>query len=284
MTVEDGSNRTVVIPPKAFRKEGAKFIPNYTLSKEEGEILGRFREFVATHQGEFDHVIKEFAAEDDCLCRYLRARDWELEKAQKLLLSTLKWRMEFHPEKLHPGMFITEAATGKIYRNGFDKFGRPVCYMRPRLENTKDYANQVRFLVYTLERTVKSMDIARGVESWVWIFDFKGMSIFNATPMSTAKEVLDIIMTCYPERLALAVLVDAPYIFSVFFTAISPLIPPMTKKKLRFCSNAKEKQETFEELFDDLSALESDFGGSTNFVYDYESYWKAEREDLALVD
>ena len=36
-----------------------------------------------------------------------------------------------------------ESASGKEYVHGEDREGRPVIYMKPRFENTKDYENQV---------------------------------------------------------------------------------------------------------------------------------------------
>lgn len=37
---------------------------------------------------------------DASLSRYLRARNWNSKKAAKMLKETLKWRLEFKPEKI----------------------------------------------------------------------------------------------------------------------------------------------------------------------------------------
>ena len=187
-------------------------------------------------------------------------------------------------DELHPEMFVVEAATGKMYRNGFDQHGRPVAYMRPRLENTKDWDNQVRHLVYTMERLVDSMDPAAGVESWVWIFDFHGMSYSTSVPISIGRQIVDILGTSYPERLGVAYMVDAPYIFSFFWAAISPLLHPVTKSKVKFCSSTRsgaKADPAFLENFKDPSSLEADFGGSLESQYDHRVYWDNERAFLA---
>lgn len=38
---------------------------------------------------------------DACILRYLRARNWNVKKAVKMLKSSLKWRLEFKPEDIH---------------------------------------------------------------------------------------------------------------------------------------------------------------------------------------
>lgn len=35
---------------------------------------------------------------DDAVLRYLRARNWHVKKAAKMLKETLKWRVEYKPE------------------------------------------------------------------------------------------------------------------------------------------------------------------------------------------
>lgn len=79
-----------------------------------------------------------------CLVRYLRARNWKLAPAEELLRDTVAWRQSYGVKALTPDDFAGEAASGKIYVHGNDRFGRPVIYQRPRRENTKDYLNQVR--------------------------------------------------------------------------------------------------------------------------------------------
>lgn len=37
---------------------------------------------------------------DACLRRYLEARNWNVEKAHKMLEDTIKWRSEYKPEEI----------------------------------------------------------------------------------------------------------------------------------------------------------------------------------------
>jgi hypothetical protein len=69
---------------------------------------------------------------DRCLCRYLRARDWELPKSLNMLRETLKWRRSYKPHLIAAKDILVELKNdGKMYRMGKDKQGRPIIYMKP---------------------------------------------------------------------------------------------------------------------------------------------------------
>eukprot|EP00045_Choanoeca_perplexa_P004304 m.37401 g.37401 ORF g.37401 m.37401 type:complete len:187 (+) comp12497_c0_seq8:96-656(+) len=114
---------------------------------------------------------------DACLLRYLRARDFKLDAAEKLLRGTLQWRIDYGVEDITPDEIYEEARSGKNYLHGSDKHGRPVIYQRPRRQNTKTYDLQVKQMAYLLERSVTSMDSSKGIEQHVLFIDFKGYSV-----------------------------------------------------------------------------------------------------------
>lgn len=76
---------------------------------------------------------------DESISRYLRARNWNVKKAVKMLESSLIWRMNYKPEEIRWEHVAAEAETGKIYRSSFtDKKGRVVLVMRPKFQVKKD--------------------------------------------------------------------------------------------------------------------------------------------------
>ncbi|KAL8153930.1 hypothetical protein V2J09_011690 [Rumex salicifolius] len=56
---------------------------------------------------------------DACLRRYLEARNWNVDKAKKMLEETLKWRSSFKPEEIRWNDVAVEGETGKVYRANF---------------------------------------------------------------------------------------------------------------------------------------------------------------------
>ena len=136
-------------------------------------------------------------------------------------------------ESLTPERFTLEAGTGKLVRFGLDRRRRPVLYMRPRLQNTKEYEEQTAFTIYTLERMTHAMAAHEGVEQLCLVIDYKDYSLWNAPPLAQTKEILHVITHHYPERLGDAFMVNAPYLFHMVYKMVSPLIPPATRAKVR---------------------------------------------------
>ncbi len=52
--------------------------------------------------------------DDMCLCRYLRARDWDLEKAEVMIRGTLAWREDYKPEEITALDIEAQSKTGKV--------------------------------------------------------------------------------------------------------------------------------------------------------------------------
>lgn len=216
---------------------------------------------------------KQFC-DDACLLRYLRARDWNVKKSYKMLMDTLEWRRTYRPDEICAEELRFEASTGKMFRRGFDYLGRPILYLTPARENSTNYENNLKLLVYTMEQAIASMAV--GVEQMVWMIDFEGYSAKHAVPLSVAKEVLNILSNHYPERLGLAFVISAPLLFSIFFTTIKPFIHPITRKKIHFVGKTEgEKIETLSKYMD-MSQIEKRFGGTNNFIYNIDEFWSAE--------
>jgi hypothetical protein len=218
---------------------------------------------------------------DDCLLRYLKARDWDVKKAYTMIMNTLKWRDEFKPDEIQASELTFEASSGKTVRYGFDNTGCPVVYITPARENSTDYEKNMKLLVYTIERAIESMP--EGVEQMIWVLHFDGYTAKNAPPLSICRETLNILSNHYPERLKSAILVDTPWIFNLLWKAVTPLIPSATKEKVYFVRGDDEKKKVMSKFFD-LSQLEPRFGGSSTFswISQFNEIWNQQIESDKL--
>lgn len=163
-----------------------------------------------------------------------------------------------------------ENETGKIYVRGFDKEGRVGMYMRPHHENTHNELNNMRHLVFNLERAVACTGRKSGYEKVNLMIDYAGYRLRDTPPLSTSRYTLDILQKHYPERMFKAYVINPPIVFRTFWTIIKPFLDPVTKEKIVFC-HGKAGVEKISERFD-LGAVEKCAGGSANSDFDSTKY------------
>lgn len=225
---------------------------------------------------------KEVAWTDDaCLCRYLRARQYDLEKSYKMLDNSLVWRSTFKPEQITADEVAEEMASGKVYvSTDRDWAGRPIVYMRPGKDTEASPETKVKFVVWILENAATIMDTnVTGVEKMTWLVDFTNSSIGapSGDSVKVSMDTLHIVQDHYPERLGNAFMLNPPFVFSAFWKVLSPFIDPVTKQKVQFFKKKEEYKKL--KLYIPEQCLEKEYGGTSEYVFNYEE-WKA-RVDAA---
>ncbi|KLO17413.1 CRAL/TRIO domain-containing protein, partial [Schizopora paradoxa] len=205
---------------------------------------------------------------DECIQRYLRASKWVLHTAIERLEDTLKWRREygFYDGTLSEGLVEPESVTGKEIIFGFDVQGRPATYMIPSRQNTSEPPRQLQFAVWMLERAVDLM--GPGVESLDLLINFADRA--KNPSLGTARQMLHILQSHYPERLGLALIINVPFLVNAFFKMIMPFVDPITRNKVKFNPNVFEdgimtKDQVMKEWWD----------GDREFEWDHSKYWPA---------
>ncbi|KAL8167085.1 hypothetical protein V2J09_008584 [Rumex salicifolius] len=214
---------------------------------------------------------------DASIARYLRARNWHVKKAAKMLKETIKWRLEYKPEEIRWEDISVEAETGKIYKsNVVDKLGRPVLVIRPCRQNSNSVNEQIKHFVYCMENAI--MNLPATQEQMVWLIDFHNFSLANISVKLT-KETAHVLQEHYPERLGLAIMYNPPKLFEQFWTVVKPFLEPKTRRKVKFVySEDANAKKIMEELFD-IDQLESAFGGNNAEVFDINKYAEKMKED-----
>jgi hypothetical protein len=211
--------------------------------------------------------VEMFWISNDCMLRYLRATKWISAKvAIDRLEGTLKWRREFGIYGLSADVVEPEALTGKEVVFGYDTLRRPAMYMIPSRQNTEESPRQIQYVFWVMERALELT--GPGVESVVLMINFADKA--KNPLLGTSKLVLNILQTHYPERLGTSLILNVPFVIHAFFKIVSPFIDPITRNKMKF--NPKPVEDglfTADELFKD-----GGWGGSRDFVWDHEKYWK----------
>ncbi|KAG6520514.1 hypothetical protein ZIOFF_017570 [Zingiber officinale] len=216
--------------------------------------------------------------DDLCLARYLEARNWNVDKAKKMLQDTLKWRATYKPEEIRWHEIAREGETGKVYRADFhDRDGRTVLVLRPGKQNTSSQDNQLRHLVYLLENAI--INLSEDQKQMIWLIDFTGWSLTNSVPIRTARETAHILQSHYPERLGAAYLYNPPRIFETFWKIVKYFLDPKTFQKVKFVYLKNEESVTLFTKNFEPEVLPEDYGGKSKTQYNYEEFSKLMMKD-----
>lgn len=142
----------------------------------------------------------------ECLLRYLRATNWNLDNAAKRLQDTMVWRREYRVENITGDLVSEESETGKQHILGYDNDARPCLYMNPGKQNTKKSERQIQHLVFMLDRVIDMMP--PGQETTALLINFRGATSGGSPSVSQGKQVLGILQGHYPERLGKACIAE----------------------------------------------------------------------------
>lgn len=286
-TSVDDETAHSIVPPCVYLRRAVNedLVSSRVLTEEQQAALRELRALIDAHPASSVDFKRAWLS-DACLLRNLRARNYVVADAHTLLTGTLAWRDEkavWTLRDTHADEISFEMSSGKMYRNGFDLKGRPILYIRDRRKNSDHYDNQIFNTISALERLCDTMDLSRGVESWVLLFDFRGYSNSNRAPFSMTKEVLSMFLDRYPERLGLGIFVDAPWLFHSLYRLIGGLLPTETKAKICFVNGTlDEKREQLSKHIDP-AVLESMIGGTFNCRYVHKRYYAEETRQHALL-
>ncbi|KAG8906793.1 hypothetical protein FRB99_006060 [Tulasnella sp. 403] len=259
-------------PPKATTRP--------TLSADEQAkydiVLKRFSDpaFVIHGIPEADAKLTEqerFWLTRECLLRYLRATKWNESAAIKRLEATLAWRREYGFYDTVTTEYVEpEGLTGKEITWGYDVDGRPALYMYPSRQNTdgstpEGQKKQLQYSLFVMEQAFDLME--PGIENISLMIDFSDRG--KSPSLGTARLMLSFLQNHYPERLGRALIINLPYLVTLFFKAIMPFVDPVTREKIRF--NPKVVDEG---LFE-ATQVTTSWGGQIEIPYEHEIFWPA---------
>ncbi|KAI5481618.1 CRAL/TRIO domain-containing protein [Pseudohyphozyma bogoriensis] len=171
--------------------------------------------------------------------RCLRGSGWDYHAAVKRAQGTVVWRREFKPEHLDLKEVEEEAEIGSRITTVAPQYSPPT------------------------EPPVESLTLCIDLGS--------NRKEGKKPPPSLAriKQILEILQSHYCERLHKAYLINVPMVFWALWTAISPLMHPVTKEKVKFVNvSALEEVIPRAQLF-------AEFGGDVDFDYDVKIYLPA---------
>jgi len=223
-------------------------------TEKEKEILKKFLEAVN------DALYHEEHRQDPFLLRWLRARDHDLDKSEKMLRASLEWRRSMDVDKILSKPFdpwVSE--TFPYWIDSTSKYGHPVLELPlgawdvrkavdKGLEN--EFQQHVcRFFEDVLQKIREGNKGKKKGEwpntQWLCVVDWKGYSYAQLAHWKGLQNTLKMAATYeahYPEVLYKAVFINCPAVFPLFMRLLKRIIAPKTVEKIQ-CYKAREEWE-----------------------------------------
>lgn len=204
------------------------------------------------------------SVDDADLRRFLRARDFDVGKAAKLIVQHLNWKRTFLPLGFVQESEISrELQRKQIFMQGHDKSGCSIVVLLTarHLAFERDLEEIKRLFVYTFDKAAASN--LRGEGKFLIIGDLQGWGLRNMD-IQGYMSVLSMLQNHYPERLKKLYLVHVPYLFWGAWKIIYPLVDKTTRQKILIFQGEIPQETLLEDI--DRSQLPDIYGGQLELV------------------
>lgn len=191
-----------------------------------------------THKGKMPH--------DAHLLRFLRARDFNTEKAHEMITASLAWRKQHQVDKIlkswEPPEILKKFFPGSWQYH--DRDGRPLFIMRLGQLDVKGLLKAfgeegiLRYVLTINEEGLRRTEEAtrkygKPISSWTCVADCEGLSMRHLwrPGIKALLRMIEVVEANYPETMGRLLIVRAPRVFPVIWTLVSPFIDENTRKK-----------------------------------------------------
>uniref|UniRef100_A0A8V5GHB3 Uncharacterized protein n=1 Tax=Melopsittacus undulatus TaxID=13146 RepID=A0A8V5GHB3_MELUD len=232
-------NCSLLFPPAD--KLDADYIERYLgqLTPMQESCLIRLRQWLQeTHKGKIP--------KDEHILRFLRARDFNIDKAREMLCQSLSWRKQYQVDYIlqswRPPALLDEYYTGGWHYQ--DKDGRPLYILRLGQMDTKGLVKALgeesllRHVLSINEEGQKRCEentniFGRPITSWTCLVDLEGLNMRHLwrPGVKALLRIIEVVEDNYPETLGRLLIVRAPRVFPVLWTLVSPFINENTRQK-----------------------------------------------------
>jgi len=215
------------------------------LTEEEVEILQKFRKKV------YDIEIDEIESHDLQLIRWPRARNYDLDRAERMMRRAFEWRKEFDYDNILDWVPPKNYDLFFPYQiSGHDEVGSPVIiipvcewdsYVKKELnEGRKELVNK-----YVIQITAKLVDDVKKlckpkenimITDAIVIFDLNNFGLRHLTSVAVPEVLLEsfrIFERNFPETLRVAYVINAPSLFALLWPLVKKMLADKTTGKVQ---------------------------------------------------
>ncbi|RLV94057.1 hypothetical protein DV515_00013252 [Chloebia gouldiae] len=172
---------------------------------------------------------------DEHILRFLRARDFNIDKAREMLCQSLAWRKQYQVDFIlqswRPPALLQEYYTGGWHYQ--DRDGRPLYILRLGQMDTKGLVKALgeesllRHVLSINEEGQKRCEentniFGRPITSWTCLVDLEGLNMRHLwrPGVKALLRIIEVVEDNYPETLGRLLIVRAPRVFPVLWTLV----------------------------------------------------------------
>lgn len=202
--------------------------------------------------------LKELNAWDEqkhdsyALRRFLRARAWDLDEAQKMWLAMLAWRKEWGVDHMLDKQVLSEQQQKRLMEifphglHGIDHKGRPILIYRmgdmdlnavtaefPEIILQRFHIQMYEFIM-RVALPACSLAAGRHVDQVTNVFDLKGLGLWTMTKLRAVMlPTMSITRDNYPETLGQVIIINAPAMFDNAYAVGKRMLSAETQSKIQ---------------------------------------------------
>uniref|UniRef100_A0A8C7X1N0 SEC14 like lipid binding 1 n=1 Tax=Oryzias sinensis TaxID=183150 RepID=A0A8C7X1N0_9TELE len=236
-----GSSSNLKVFNSVADKLDADYIKRYLgdLTPLQESCLIRLRKWLQeTHKGKIP--------KDEHILRFLRARDFNMDKAREILCQSLTWRKQHQVDYLletwNSPQVLQDFYTGGWHHH--DRDGRPLYILRLGQMDTKGLVRALgeesllRHVLSINEEGLRRCEentkvFGRPISCWTCLVDLEGLNMRHLwrPGVKALLRIIEVVEANYPETLGRLLILRAPRVFPVLWTLVSPFIDENTRKK-----------------------------------------------------
>jgi CRAL/TRIO domain len=283
---------SVVVKENLQHQDGLENQPGYpgSLTPKELEACLEFRQVLKKRQTEDEptyydmvHFYGDFEPEAFALCRFMRARNFNVKDTLQLMNGNIETWNVAAKENFYKDLQMAMGCPLSILRTqlplllyGIAKNGSLVAYFQVErvsleaLDCMTDLENFVKYiwntfgLVFINNATIaqKKFPDTTILGELTIVIDLKGISrsLFTDRVMTVLKNVIKV-LNCFPEALNKLIIVNAPFFFSAIWLVFKQLLDARTAQKVDIYANAANGLACIQQHIRSTE-LCSDYGGN----------------------
>ena len=248
----------IIINHKKPKKSLRRVYYNVPYTDLENKNLSQFKQIINQHP---ETQLPDYFG-DFLLLAFIYATNYDLEKSYKQLIKYIKFCKETFPLNITPGSKIREILNrGFVYVYGRDNRFRPIviCECKIFQKHYKEYSNEeiLKSVYFLCQFVVNNMIIPGQFESWVFIINLTGVSIFSLP--EPVKKMIPALSDYFLGRLYKNYIMGMNFISRILYKIACAFLDPVTVAKVNILDKIGDKK-LFEIIRPDN--IEKKFGGT----------------------